>query len=142
MNSYEITPYISLKAAELNFSFICSPGPGGQNVNKVATAALLRFNIMTSTSLPDSVRTRLLALVGKKLTSQGELLIKASRYRTQEGNKQDALNRLEAWILRAATAPKKRKKSKPTLASKERRLTSKKHHAKKKSQRGGVLKDV
>jgi len=135
----EITPSISLNESEIKFSFICSPGPGGQNVNKVATAALLRFNIIASPSLPDGVRTRLLALVGKKLTSQGELLIKASRFRTQERNKQDALNRLKELIQRAATAPKKRKKSKPTLASKERRLTSKKRHAKNKSlRRGGV----
>lgn len=114
---------------------MCSPGPGGQNVNKVATTAVLRFNLLTSSSLTDRVRTRLLALVGKKITAEGDILIKASRYRTQARNKEDALDRLQALIQRAAHTPKKRKKSKPTLASKERRLASKKQHAKNKSLR-------
>lgn len=135
----DITSNISLAESELHFSFICSPGPGGQNVNKLATAALLRFDVLNSPSLPDAVRARLLALLGKKITSQGELLIKATRYRTQERNKQDALNRLKLLIQQAATVPKKRKKSKPTLASKERRLASKKQHAKNKSWRRSAV---
>jgi ribosome-associated protein len=116
-------------------TFVRSPGPGGQNVNKTATAAQLRFNIVNSPSLPEDMRTRLLALIGKKLTLQGDLIIKASRYRTQERNKQDALDRLEALLQRAAIPPKKRKKTKATFASTQRRLASKKLHAKNKSLR-------
>jgi ribosome-associated protein len=121
--------------SEIKFTFICSPGPGGQNVNKVATAVLLRFNVQHSPSLSDDVRARLLAIVGNKITNEGDLLIKASRYRTQEKNKMDALERLAALIKRAKHVPKKRKKTKPTLASKTRRLDSKKIHSKTKALR-------
>lgn len=130
-----ITQHISLNPAEIKLSFIASPGPGGQNVNKVATSAQLRFDALHSPSLPEPVRARLLALIGKKLTGQGELIIKASRFRTQERNKQDALNRLCEIIKQAAIIPKKRKKTKPTLASKNRRLQSKKLHGQKKTLR-------
>src|SRR5436190_2130352 len=112
--------------AEIKLSFISAPGPGGQNVNKLSTAVLLRFNILNSNSIPENIRTRLLSIIGKKLTADGDLLIKASRFRTQERNKQDALARLEELIKRAAIPIKKRKKTKPTLASKLRRLDSKK----------------
>lgn len=127
---------IILKESELKFTFICSPGPGGQNVNKVATTAQLRFNVLQSASLPESVRERLIVLLGPKLTAQGDFIIKASRYRSQERNKQDALFRLEEIIKKASRVPKKRKKTKPSLASKERRLTQKKLHGKNKSLRG------
>lgn len=131
----EITPNIALNPAEIKLSFVASPGPGGQNVNKVATTAQLRFNVLHSPSLPESVRARLLLLIGNKLTSEGELIIKASRFRTQERNKQDALDRLIELIQRAAIIPKKRKKTKPTLASKNRRLQSKKLQGMKKTLR-------
>lgn len=127
-----------LDKAELKFSFVRSPGPGGQNVNKVATAALLRFNVVQSSSLSEAMRARLLLLLGNKVTQQGELIIKASRYRTQERNKQDALERLQAYLQRAAIVPKKRKKTKPSLASKERRLTQKKQHGKNKLLRSKI----
>lgn len=131
----EITPNIVLNDAEVKFSFIRAPGPGGQNVNKVASAVQLRFNVKRSPSLPEDVRERLLSLLGKRLTLQGDLIIKASRYRTQESNKQDALQRLCEFIKRAAVAPKKRKKTKPSFASKQKRLTDKTLHARKKSLR-------
>lgn len=130
-----ITPNIYLDESELEFSFIRSPGPGGQNVNKVASAVLLRFNVMHSPSLSEDVRNRLIQMLGKKVTSQGNLLIKASRFRTQERNKRDALDRLQEFIRRAAIVPKKRKKTKPSQASKERRLTQKKLRGKTKSLR-------
>lgn len=126
---------IKLYSSELQFSFIRSPGPGGQNVNKVATAVLLRFNVMHSPSLPEAVRERLIALLGTKITTHGDLLIKASRYRTQERNKQDAIERLQTLLKRAAKVPKKRKKTRPTLASKERRLMNKKRQGKTKALR-------
>jgi ribosome-associated protein len=130
-----VSATIKLQAAELQFSFIRSPGPGGQNVNKVATAVLLRFNVVNSPSLSESVRLRLIALLGRKITMQGDLLIKASRYRTQERNKQDAIERLETLVKRATKVPKPRKKTRPTLASKERRLTNKKQQGKTKALR-------
>ncbi len=129
-----ISPIV-IKKSEIKFTFISAPGPGGQNVNKLATAAQLRFNVVRSSSLSEEVRTRLLALLGKKITAQGELIIKASRYRTQERNKQDALDRLQVLLKRAAIPPKKRRKTKPTLASIQGRLTKKKLHAKNKSLR-------
>ena len=121
----KITPHLSLDEAELKFEFIRSPGPGGQNVNKVATAVLLRFDVKNS-SLHDDVRERLLILLQSRLTLKSELLIKASSHRTQERNKQDAIERLKMILMRAAIPPKKRKKTRPTLASKQRRLDEKK----------------
>lgn len=131
----EIAPNISVNETEIKFSFVSSPGPGGQNVNKVATAVQLRFNVLYSPSLSESVRMRLLSLLGKRVTTHGELIIKASRYRTQERNKQDALNRFIELLKRAANPPKKRRQTKPTAASIERRLTEKKIRAVKKSRR-------
>lgn len=137
----EITQHISLHLAEIKYTFIASPGPGGQNVNKVATAVQLRFSVLHSPSLSEPIRARLVHLLGKKLTKQGELIIKASRYRTQERNKQDALDRLCQLIRRAAVPPKKRKKTKPTFASKQRRLKNKKLQSGKKTLRQNTLTD-
>lgn len=134
----EITPTLSLKLSEVKFSFIRAPGPGGQNVNKLATAVLLRLNVIHAT-IPEKVRQRLIVLSGKKLTLHGDLIIKASHFRTQERNKQDALQRLQQILKRAATPPRKRKKTKPTFSSIERRLTAKKQLAKTKSLRRGNL---
>lgn len=134
-----INKHIVLRDEELQFAFICSPGPGGQNVNKLATAVQLRFNVVQSSSLPHEVRERLLMLIGNKLTQHGEIIIKASRHRTQERNKQDAIERLTQLIKKAAIRPKKRKKTKPTLGSIQKRLQQKKRHGNKKSLRRGRL---
>lgn len=127
---------IKLLSSELKFSYIRSPGPGGQNVNKVATAVQLRFNIVKSESFSEETRQRLLTVLQNKLTTKGEMIIKATRYRTQERNKEDAIERLVTLLKNAAKVPKKRKKTKPSLASKERRIQKKKLHAKTKSLRG------
>jgi ribosome-associated protein len=128
----KITTTFALHEYEIKIKFIRAPGPGGQHVNKVATAAHLRFNVISSPSVPEPIRLRLISLLGSRLTQEGEIIIKASRYRTQERNKQDALNRLKTLLKEAATIPKKRKKTKPSFASKQKRLDHKKLHAKTK----------
>lgn len=130
-----VTAHILINEQELNFSYVASPGPGGQNVNKVATAVQLRFNVLNSASLSEALKQRLIKLLGPKLSSQGDFIIKASRYRTQELNRQDAIERLCAWILKASIVPRKRKKTKPTRSSIEKRLKKKKLHSSKKSLR-------
>ncbi len=132
-----MTPKIVLDESEIEFSFIRSPGPGGQNVNKVATAVQLRFNVISCISLSEDVRNRLLSQAHNQISQRGELIIKASRYRTQERNKHDALERLRSILQKAENFPQKRKKTKPSRAAKERRLTEKKLHSKNKSLRRG-----
>jgi ribosome-associated protein len=134
-----ITPEISIREAELKLDFIRSSGPGGQNVNKVATAVQLRFNVFRSPSLPEDVRRRLVRIAGKKVSKEGVLLIDARRFRTQERNRQDAVERLVQWIRRAAEKPKKRIKTKPSLSSRERRLEGKRQRSEKKRLRKPVL---
>lgn len=127
----KISSHVFVPEAELKLSFIRSPGPGGQNVNKVATAVLLRFNINQS-SMPALAKERLLLVLANKLTQEGDIIIKAVRFRTQERNKQDAIERLQVMLKQALIIPKKRKKTKPTKASTERRLQKKKLHGKTK----------
>ena len=121
----EITPQITLDEDEIQESFLRAAGPGGQNVNKVATAVQLRFDVANSPSLPEDVRQRLLQLGGRRMTAQGVLVIQAQRHRTQEQNRQEALQRLVELVRRAAAPPKKRYKTRPTRASQERRLEAK-----------------
>jgi ribosome-associated protein len=124
-----ITPSISIGERELEEHFIRSSGPGGQNVNKLASAVQLRFDVRRSPSLPDDVRTRLERLAGRRLTRDGVLVINAQRHRTQERNRDDARDRLVDLIRRAAVAPVPRRATKPTTGARERRLQSKKHRA-------------
>ena len=121
----QITPSFSIDERELEFTFVRASGPGGQNVNKVATAAQLRFNVDNS-SLPEEVKTRLRHLAKNKITSDGDLLIEAKKFRTQEQNREDALQRFVELVQRSFTKPRARQKTKPTRASKEKRLMEKK----------------
>ena len=127
-----MVPGIHIPASELVWSFTRSSGPGGQNVNKLATAAELRWDVVLSPSLPGAVRERLMKLAGARLTTEGVLVIKAQRHRTQERNRADALERLLEMVRRAAVPPTPRKKTKPSRASKRRRLDGKRRHGDKK----------
>jgi ribosome-associated protein len=129
---------ISINEQEIKEEFIRSSGPGGQNVNKVATAVQLRFDVRNSPSLADDVRERLARAAGKRITTRGVLIIKAVRFRTRERNRQDALERLRTLIQKAARKPKKRRKTRPTAASKKKRLESKRRRSRTKSMRGLV----
>ena len=124
-----ITPSISIAERELEEHFIRAPGPGGQNVNKLASAVELRFDVRRSPSLPEDVRARLERLGGSRLTRDGVLVIDAHRHRTQARNRQDARARLIELIRRAAVAPRPRRATKPTAGARERRLESKKRRA-------------
>lgn len=135
-----INDNISIDENEIHEDFIRSSGPGGQNVNKVATAVQLRFNVTPSTSLPDDVKERLVKIAGKKITKDGELVIKAARFRTQEMNRKDALERLIDLIKRAIVVPRPRRKTKPTKASKERRMEMKHKRSEVKTMRRSTIK--
>jgi ribosome-associated protein len=134
-----VTPDIFIGERELKLDFIRSSGPGGQNVNKVATAVQLRFDVFRSPSLPEDVRRRLVRIAGKKVSKEGVLLIDARRFRTQERNRQDAVDRLIHWVRRAAEKPKKRIKTKPTLSSRERRLEGKRQRSETKRLRKPLI---
>ena len=131
-----IAPGIVIPDEELEWKFIRSSGPGGQNVNKVASAAQLRFLLPQNSSLPVAARNRLRRLAGQKLIDDGSILFKSMSERTQEGNRRAALERLEALLRAALTEPKIRKKTRPTKASKERRIDSKKRRGSTKQSRG------
>jgi ribosome-associated protein len=130
-----IDEHISLDEAEIAESFIRAAGPGGQNVNKVASAVQLRFDVRRSPSLPAALRDRVERLAGSRLTHDGVLVITAQRFRSQERNRADALDRLIALIRRAAVPPAPRRPTRPTVASRERRLAAKARRAALKQRR-------
>ena len=130
-----INRHLFLDDSEVEESFIRASGPGGQNVNKVSSAVQLRFDLSRSRSLPEGVRERLARLAGRQLTRDDVIVITAQRYRTQERNRQDALDRLVALIRRAAVPPTRRRPTKPSVAATERRLEAKARRAAIKEQR-------
>jgi len=123
---------IQIPESELEEQFVRSSGPGGQNVNKVATAVQLRFDVDESRHLDDEVKSRLKRTAASRMTDEGVILIEAKRYRTQERNREDARERLAALIRKALRKPKRRKKTKPSRAARQRRLDEKKKRAEKK----------
>jgi ribosome-associated protein len=124
------------RGGELRLEFYRGSGPGGQNVNKVSTAVRLRFDVAGSQVLSDEVKRRLTLVAGRKMTARGELVIEAQRYRTQDRNRQDAIDRLTALIRKASVGPRPRRPSKPTAKSREKRLEAKKRRgAEKRSRR-------
>lgn len=130
-----VTKNLSLDESELEFEYVLASGPGGQNVNRTASAVQLRFNVRNSASLPAPVMERLCAQQGNRINDQGELVIEAKRFRSQHRNREDAVERLIKMLQHAATPPKRRKPTKPTSSSKRKRLDRKKQQGEKKKRR-------
>jgi len=137
----EITDDLALDEREISETFIRASGPGGQNVNKVASAAQLRFDARHSPSLPEPVKARLLRLAGQRATQDGVIIITAQRFRSLERNRDDARERLAALIRRAAEPPKPRRKTRPSAAQREQRLTTKARRGALKARRRPVADD-
>jgi ribosome-associated protein len=124
-----INPQTKISERELEINYIQASGPGGQNVNKVATAVQLRFDVRQTKALPEEVKSRLMKLAGKRMSQDGILVLEATRFRTQERNREDALERFRVLVEKAIEPPKTRKKTKPSEASQEERLKEKKHRS-------------
>ncbi len=124
----EVTPTLKIDESEIQYDFIRASGPGGQNVNKVASSVQLRFDVRNSPSLAPDVKERLIKLAGNRVTEDGILIIEAKRYRTQEQNRFDATQRLITWIQKALEKPKERKATRPSVTAKAARVSDKKKH--------------
>jgi ribosome-associated protein len=136
----QITPYIQIHENDMTFDFIRAGGPGGQHVNKVSTAVQLRFDARNSRGLSPEIYHRLKKIAGKRMTDDGVLIIQARHFRSQEKNRQDAVERLVALVRKATEKPKPRKKTRPTRASKERKLAAKQIRGRLKKTRQRVLR--
>jgi ribosome-associated protein len=141
MSPLEISPDVVIADSELALAFVRAGGPGGQNVNKVASAVQLRFDLQANTTLDGGVKARLRALAGRRLTDDGTILIIARNHRTQEQNRREALERLSDLINRALPAPKVRRATKPTRGARERRLEGKSRNRQTKQLRKSVRWD-
>jgi len=137
-NMISITRGISISAGEVQVRFVHSSGPGGQNVNKLATACQIRFDALSCPALSQSAKDRLAKLAGRRMTAEGIVVIDARRYRTQQRNRDDAIDRLRTLLLRAVTPPKTRRKTTPTKASRQRRLDEKRQHSQTKTRRRNI----
>ena len=133
-----VTPAIAIEDAELEFRFVTASGPGGQNVNRVATAVHLRFDAARSPALPQDVRVRLARLAGSRMSDDGVLTIRAQRFRSQDQNRTDAISRLVMLVQRAARLPRVRRSTAPTAASRRVRVAAKKRRGEVKRLRGQV----
>jgi ribosome-associated protein len=141
MSLLRVTDAIALDESELEERFVLSSGPGGQNVNKVASAVELRFDAGRSPALSDDLRVRLKTLAGRRMTKDGVLVLQGNRFRDQQRNREDVRARLIDLIARAAFVPKRRKPTKPSRAAKEKRLDEKKLHSRLKRARGKVVEE-
>jgi ribosome-associated protein len=130
-----VNSQIAIPRSELRFSFVRSSGPGGQNVNKVATKAVLHWNAASSSALPDELRGQVIARLGRRINDRGELVLTSQRYRDQPRNIDDCLCKLTAMLIAAARRPRPRKKTRPTKAAREARLSGKRATAEKKQRR-------
>jgi len=126
---FEINHHLRVPEQEFAWSFVRSGGPGGQNVNKVASKVVLRWDVNATPSLPEDVKARLRSQQPRRITTEGVLIVNSQRYRDQERNRQDCLEKLRGMVLQAAARPKKRRPTRPTRGSHERRLQTKKHRA-------------
>lgn len=131
----QVNASIAIPDAELDWSYARSGGPGGQNVNKVSSKAVLRWNLRTTTALPPHVKDRLIALNRRRVTTEGDLVLSSQRYRDQDRNRQDCLEKLAELVREAATLPKPRRATRPTRGSKTRRLATKRHRSALKASR-------
>ncbi len=137
----EVNDRLRIPLTEFTWTYVRSGGPGGQNVNKVASKAVLRWPLETSPSLPPEVKMRLRTLQRRRITTEGDFVLSSQRYRDQDRNREDCLDKLRTLILAAATVPKARRPSKPTRGSRERRLADKRHRAATRSSRGALGSD-